>query len=115
MKNNYKLTKKDKEILLDCGYLQKDLSQIEEGINIGKITHKKRIKGTRDYKEKEIGIKTAIKYIGKEQFLYSCGRASFHWSTGEQIKDCSEKDNPYLWGYSDEYIYFDFSKLFEVA
>lgn len=112
MANNYKLTKKDKEILLNVGYSQDDLSQIEEGINIGKITHEKRIKGTRNYKEKEIGIKTAIKYIGKKQFLYSCGRASFHWNTSEQIKDCSEEDNSYLQGYSDEVICFDFSKLF---
>lgn len=113
MKNNYKLTKKDKDILLNCGYLQEDLSQIEKGINIGKITHEKRIRGTRDYKEKEIGIKTAIKYIGKEQFLYCCGRAAFHCNTSEQIKDCSEQNNPYLWGYSDKCICFDFSKLFE--
>ena len=110
---NFKLTQKDKEYLLSIGYLKSDLAQIEKGINIGKITKKKRIKGTKNYNTKEITILTAIRNVGREQFLSSCGRASFHWSTSDVLKECSEKQNSYLYGYSDELISYDFSKLFE--
>lgn len=109
----YALTTRDKNYLLSIGYLQEDLQQVEEGINIGTYTLCKRIKGTTQYREKEISIKKVIDRIGKKKFLASSGRASFHWSTGDTIKECSESNNSDLWGYDDITIHYDFSKLFE--
>ena len=110
---NFKLTKNDKETLLRIGYLEQDLEQIEEGINTGTITHCKRVLGTRKYKEHKISIRTALKYVSREQFLASCGRASFHWNTSDEIQKCSESSNSYLWGYCDECIRYDMSNLFK--
>ena len=109
----YTLTQRDKNYLLSIGYLTEDMEQIEEGINIGTFTLDKRIKGTRNYIKKEITYSDVIKKIGKANFLASCGRASFHWSTCDVLKNCSEKTNSYLFGYYDKAISYDFRKLFE--
>lgn len=108
----YELTKRDKNYLLSIGYLPEDMEQIEEGINIGTYTLCKRIKGTTEYKEKEISFSQVINKVGKKKFLASSGRASFHWSTGDTLKECSEQNNPITWGYDDRTIHYDFSKLF---
>ena len=113
MTSKYILSKKDKNYLLEIGYLEQDFGQIQAGINKGTFTHDKRIKGTRNYKERKIGVKTVIKYVGKEKFLASCGRASFHWTTSDVLKGCSESHDSYLWGFSDECISYDFSNLFK--
>ena len=108
-KPNFKLTDEDKNILLSMGYLEEDFDQIERATNIGTFTIGKRIKGTKEYKEHKINFNKAIELVGKEQFLASIGRASFHWTTTDSLKECSEKE---FWGYSDEYVGYDFSKLF---
>ena len=109
----YKLSTRDKNYLLSIGYLPQDMAQIEEGINIGTFTLDKRIKGTIQYIKKEITFKQVIRRIGKKQFLASSGRASFHWTTSDTLKECSENHNYRVAGYEDKCISYDFSKLFK--
>ena len=109
----YTLTARDKTYLLSIGYLPQDMEQIEEGINIGTFTLGKRIKGTTQYIKKEITFEQVIRRIGKKQFLASSGRASFHWTTSDTLKECSENHSYHVAGYEDKCISYDFSKLFE--
>lgn len=109
----YTLTTRDKNYLLSIGYLPQDMAQIEEGINIGTFTLDKRIKGTTQYTKKEINPAKVIRRVGKKQFLASSGRASFHWTTSDVLKECSENHNYRVAGYDDKCISYDFSKLFK--
>lgn len=81
----------DKEYLLSIGYLEEDLSQIEEAIR--KTTY-----------ETEEGIKISHKkarqILGTERFLSGIGRSAFHFTSVRDSEDGTK-------------IYFDSSKLFK--
>lgn len=72
---NYKLTDEDCRILKEMGNSDQDLQLIqrcfdENGFELTSRAHRK------------ISIKTAIKRIGKKEFLSGIERSLFHWSAG---------------------------------
>ena len=91
-----KLTVKDKKILSDMGYSDKDFNQIEKAISITKYTAYGR----------EITPPEAIKILGISVFLSGISRSAFHWSAIRYANDeieCNTDDNS---------VYFDSSALF---
>ena len=87
-----KLTNGDKEYFKKCGYLEKDLEQIEEAMKktVYKINNKKRI-----------SAKKACSLLGREAYLSGISRSAFHGSACSEIGD------------SGNVVLFDSSKLFE--
>ena len=69
------LTKKDKEQLLKWGYLEEDFAQIQRAIDNGKIES-----FSRTDHWKPISVETALKMIGRTEFLSGISRAAFHTS-----------------------------------
>ena len=69
------LTKKDKEQLLKWGYLEEDFAQIERAINNGNIESYSKKNGWR-----KISPETALRMIGRREFLSGVSRAAFHAS-----------------------------------
>lgn len=69
------LTKKDKEQLLKWGYLEEDFAQIERAINNGNIESYSKRNGW-----KQIPPETAVRMIGRKEFLSGVSRAAFHAS-----------------------------------
>lgn len=74
------LTEEDKEYLKSLGYLDEDMSQIEEGAFVTvyrRFTKRACIK---------ISKEEAIRILGRKEFLSCLGRSAFHWrsiSSGE--------------------------------
>lgn len=97
MTREFKLTKTQKNDLLADGYHKSDLLQIEQGVNLGIFTHNK------NKKEKAITWEKALDILGEDKFLSGISRASFHWNCCRYIDDNKQ----------DEFVYFDFSKLFK--
>ncbi len=87
-----KLTDWDTEYLKKCGYLEKDLKQIEEATKktVYKINHKGRI-----------SAKKACSLLGREAYLSGISRSAFHGSACSEIGD------------SGNVVLFDSAKLFE--
>lgn len=83
-----KLLKEDKKMLLNWGYLEEDLKQIQRAIN--KTNYILTDKQT----ENKITSEKAKDILGTEKFLSGISRSAFHWS--------AMRDN----------IYFDSRKLF---
>ena len=86
----FTLTKRDKELLTKWGHPKSDFEQIEEAANICEYentTHRK-IKHT-----------TAIRTLGKVEFLSGISRAAFHWTA------CRAK--------GEKRVYFDCSSMFK--
>lgn len=94
----FKLTSKDKKILLDWGYTKQDFAQIEEAANKGKIEHVKKY-FTGEY-TRTINPESARRYLKTKEFLSGLSRAAFHWTA---LRDITQ----------GEYIYFDASPIFE--
>lgn len=88
------LNENDKKFLLEQGYLEEDLEQIQEGSKKVKLTDEKQVRLT---------CRQAIKKLGREDFLTGMARASFHWSAIRHVNKTQEK----------EYVYFDCSKMFK--
>lgn len=87
-----KLSDGDREYLKKCGYLEKDMGQIEAAIK--KTVY--RING-----RKRITAKKACGLLGRETYLSGLSRSAFHWSAAREIDD------------SGDIVLFDSSKLFE--
>ncbi len=85
-----KLNKEDKELLIEWGYLDEDLDQIERATT----------KTVYEINDKKISAKKAIELLGREKYLSGIGRSAFHWSATRS------NDN-------NETVFFDSSKLFE--
>lgn len=89
--NEYKMTEKDKQYYLGCGYLEKDLPQIEEAMNV--TTYE-------DDKGKPLSREDVLKRMKREKWLSGIGRSAFHWSAARETK-------------RGKVILFDASALFE--
>ena len=76
------LTKKDKEQLLKWGYLEEDFPQIQRAIDNGKIES-----FSRKDLWKRITPETALKMIGRTEFLSGVSRAAFHVSAERRGKN----------------------------
>jgi hypothetical protein len=83
-----KLTKKDKEILREIGYLDEDMEQIERATT----------KTTYELDDKKVYLKEVLKILSREDYLNGIGRSAFHRTT-------SKTNN-------GKTIYFNSSKLF---
>lgn len=90
-----KLTKIDKQILLDVGYLEEDMNQIERATT--------KTKYTLDNGKEEVKISQleAMELLGRSNYLISLGRSAFHWNTSIEIEGTKKR------------VCFDSSKLFE--
>lgn len=90
-----KLNKENKQILLDMGYMQEDIPQIERAI--GKTAY-----FVSDYKEvrQKISKDKAIELLGISDFLSGIGRSAFHWSACREYKE-------------NCFVYFNSSRLFK--
>ena len=86
------LTKKDIKTLINFGVANKEIEQIKECLKQTKFSSSK---------NRTIKYSTAIKYLGKKEFLSGMARCSFHWSAVRQYKDGS-----------DRYVYFDSREYF---
>ncbi len=75
-----KLTKTDKQILLDTGYLEEDMNQIERATT--------KTKYTLDNGKEEVKISQpeAMELLGRKNYLISLGRSSFHWNTSREVE-----------------------------
>lgn len=82
-----KLTRSDKQLLKEWGFLDEDMRQIEMAMN-ERIT-------TYELNNNQISRDKVIEILGKEQYLSGISRSAFHWSAMR------------------ESIYFDSSKLFK--
>ena len=85
-----KLTNEMKDILLNWGYPQEDLEQIEEATS----------KTIYTYENKRIGQREAINLLGIETFLSGISRSAFHWTSSREV------------GNTGKFVSFDSSKLF---
>lgn len=93
-----KLEKWQKEKLLEWGYPEDDLAQIEEALTKTTFTmHFNRLDGLKD---KKITQWEARCLLTPEDFLSGLGRSAFHFSSCRTSKE------------GDFTIYFDSSKLF---
>lgn len=91
-----KLTQPAIDFLLSCGYLRKDMHQIEEAANAKYLIlkHCSRKDGT-ECRECEkcphtcirISQKRAMELLGEEKFWAGVGRAAFHWSADRDVTD----------------------------
>lgn len=86
-----KLLKSDREYFKKCGYLDRDIPQIEEAIKVMVYTNKE---------DKRVSRKYVLENMDRETWLSGIGRASFHWSSARET-------------YDGKTIFFDASKLFE--
>lgn len=73
------LTTKDKRFLMGIGYLEEDILQIT------------RTEFVIESHEKPITTDKAIRIVGRNSFLSSVGRATFHWSTIATNSNCSRR------------------------
>ena len=85
-----KLTKSDKNILREWGYLDNDFPQIEEATRKTVYTMAGDV---------QISLQKAIELLGREEYLSGVARSSFHMSA------VRESEN-------GEQVYFDSSALF---
>lgn len=98
MTKEMKLEKKDIAILLEWGYLEEHIPQIQEAIQVSVYMQ---YENKMPYKDvKELTAYEAYKKLGREQFLSGISRSAFHWSSARE--------------YCKKYgVSFDSSKLFE--
>ncbi len=91
-----KLTDNDKKILMDWGYFEEDLSQIEKATRRTIYTISRS-----GEKEGKIPCLKAVELLGRETFLSGIARSAFHASSVRNIENTNDK------------IYFDSSSLFK--
>ena len=80
-----KLSKEDKQILLEMGCKEKDFWQIEE---VSKKTIYEEYNKSKDENRGRISAKRAIEVLGKKKFLASLERSAFHRSASNTSEDC---------------------------
>lgn len=82
----FKLTKKDKEYLIECGYSTDDFQQIEE---FGQNRDMRYYRSFNHTDEGEIRISRvkAIELVGREQFISGLARATFHSTAYRPLND----------------------------
>jgi hypothetical protein len=85
-----KLKREDKELLIEWGYKEEDLNQIEEATT----------KTTYEMNGKKVSQKKALEILGERQYLSGISRSAFHRS--------AVRNN-----INGELVYFDSSKLFK--
>jgi len=85
-----KLTSTDKELLINWGYREEDLNQIERATT----------KTTYEMNGKKISVNEVLEVLGRETYLSGISRSAFHWSAVRNNNDGEE-------------VYFDSSKLFK--
>ena len=90
-----KLTKNDKELLIEWGHEESDFGQIERA---SKKTTYTEINQTTS---KKVTMKRAIEILGRKSFLSGISRSAFHWTAMREGED------------GNTAIYFDSSKYFE--
>ena len=73
----FRLTDQDKQILLECGYLNRDFAQIEFAAQEVDLF----------YDNKKISIDTCIELLGRKRFLTGIARAAFHWSASRCVSE----------------------------
>lgn len=88
---NMKLLKSDIQYFKKCGYLDKDIPQIEEAIQVMVYTNES---------DKRVSRKYVLENMDRETWLSGIGRASFHMSSTRET-------------YDGKTIFFDASKLFK--
>ena len=76
----FKLTDRDKKVLMKAGYPEEDMEQIEIEANVCRYT-----RNTKGLKY-EIDRDEVIRAVGRDKWLYSIGRTAFHWSTSDSCK-----------------------------
>lgn len=89
-----KLTTQDKKLLVEWGYSETDLSQIEEASS--KTTYEMQIGNEPIHK---VSRKTAISVLGRSKYLAGLARSAFHATA---FQDAGNKTH----------IYFDSRRLF---
>lgn len=89
-----KLTKSDKEMLMNLGHPESDLEQIE------KATGKTKYKYEDEHGCKKINQKEVLELIGRAEYLKAISRSAFHYTTAREIE-------------KGKIIYFDSSMLFK--
>lgn len=86
-----KFTDEDKKMLLSLGYEPEDIPQIEDATVTVKLK-------TED--GKKINVDTAIKILGRREFLSGISRSAYHFSAS-RVSDSGKK------------VYFDNSRMFD--
>lgn len=89
-----KLSKEHQEIILNFGYTELDLAQIEKAL---KYTD---LELYDQNKNEKITIDKAIEILGEELFLSGICRSAFHWSATRESK-------------KGQKVYFNSSRLFK--
>lgn len=79
---SYKLTGKDKALILSWGFPREDLPQIEKAAEI--TTYE--VWGRNAYKaERSITRRGAIRLLGRTTWLNGIARSAFHWTAARGI------------------------------
>ena len=73
-----KLTKKQKQIILDFGYPQEDLKYIEEALSFTDFERQN---------DKKISLKKAKEILGETNFLSGIARSTFHYSAVREAEN----------------------------
>jgi len=84
------LTEQDKEILLNQGYLDKDMDQIDRAVALTDF----------EIEGEPIDLISLLKVMDRKEFISGMGRSAFHESA---VRDTKDGRN----------VYFDSSKLFK--
>ena len=74
----FRLTKEDRKTLLDWGFPEDELAQIEEAANRSTYVLDD---------EKPINVWDVINILGKETFLSGIRRSAFHWTSSRNTED----------------------------
>lgn len=92
-----KLTNEDKALLLDWGYPEEDLAQIEEAFQKSKTKY--------ELGSFSISREEALRLLGRRQYLSGIARSAFHRTAARSVP----------MSMSGEVVYFDSSNLFKSA
>lgn len=76
---DFHLTDEDKNVLLEWGYPEEDLDQIELEANVCEFTQCYKTKA-----DKVITRDEAIKILGRKEWLSGISRTAFHWNCGRE-------------------------------
>ena len=90
-----KLTPEDIKFLLNKGYLQKDIPQIQKAIYRSSY----RLYNENTDEENFISASEALDILGRKEFLSGISRSAFHWSASRERKRYT--------------VFFDSSALFK--
>lgn len=89
----FKLNKREIDLLKKWGYPEEDIKQIEESVLAGEFFTNK---------GKKVDWLTAKRIVGSIEFLSGISRSAFHWTC---MRNNQKKPN--------RFIFFDFSKYFK--